>query len=106
MSRAEVGKDGKTGYERIKGYHGNPVALIPSVLGLVVLVAEPLEGNLQQPWGCEKEKNIEVHFFQVSVTDCFLMTITYIRKRSFSIYSSDCFMIVFSPSSGGRRVVI
>ena len=94
------------GDERVKVDHGNPIALLPSVLGLVVLVPKPLEGNLQQPWSCKKEKNKEVHFFQVSVTDCFPMTITSIRKRSFSINSSDCFMTVFTPSSGGRWVVI
>ena len=49
--------------EEVKGEPGHPVAaLLPSVLGLVVLEAEPLEGNLQQPWGWEKEKNIELEY--------------------------------------------
>ena len=84
--------------EVVKGEHGHPVdALLPSVLGLVVPVAKPFEGDLQKPRGCQKKHNIEIHFFPVSVTDCFMVISTHVMKRSFSINSSDCFMTVFTP---------
>ena len=34
--------------EVVKGEHGHPIPLLPPVLRLVVFVAKPFEGNLQQ----------------------------------------------------------
>ena len=91
--------------EEVKGEPGHPVAaLLPSVLGLVVLEAEPLEGNLQQPWGCKKEQNVEFHFFQVSVIDCFMISSTkrsahFLFISSFRPQTISSFMTLFSPCS-------
>ena len=73
------------GHEGVKGESGHPIyALLPPVLRLVVFVAKPFESNLQQSRGCKKEQITEVHFAQVCVSDCFMMTSA---KEALILYS-------------------
>ena len=87
------------GKEIITGQHGDPIVLLPSVFRLVVLEAKPFEGKLQQPRSCKKEKDLEVHFFQMSLADCFMTTSTEETLILYSYLPSDWFIVaaVFTP---------